>query len=113
MQTPPLCVEHTQIINRLGTQAETDEQEVVERPQEDPVIACWVESVHRREAQKEGDGRMEEKGTQHSWGQQEEGSPARIPQAGLSTWAQQGLSGLQRVHPATPGPELHPSLKRE
>ena len=40
MQTPPLCVEHTQIINRLGTQAETDEQEVVERPQEDPVIAC-------------------------------------------------------------------------
>ena len=50
----------------IQTQAETDEQEVVERPQEDPVIARRVESVHRREAQKEGDGRMEEKGTQHS-----------------------------------------------
>ena len=46
----------------IQTQAETDEQEVVERPQEDPVIARRVESVHRREAQKEGDGRMEEKG---------------------------------------------------
>lgn len=98
----------------IQTQAETDEQEVVQRSRADPVIAQSRKCSQRRDAQKEGDGRMEEKGTQHSWERQKEGSPGpRPPQAGLSRRAQQGLSGLQRVQPATPCPELRPSLKWE
>ena len=95
----------------IQTQAETDEQEVVERPQEDPVIARRVESVHRREAQKEGDGRMEEKGTQHSWGLQEECSPAPAPSDGA-----EHVSPARPVWPAAcspghSGPQAAPQLK--